>query len=365
MAKDEMDNAKTNYYGNLDTIYHHIAAVCVESGDVAGAKAFVATFPSPLAKVMAYQSIAEAQAKAGDVAAAHEALALAQTVAAGIHDTSAKIIPDGTIRTAYAAIAQIQAETGDAAGAKATLTRLQEVVRKDAAGQSQEVANLASDSVFSAQLFVCLEIAANEAKAGKSLEARRNIAAARAAAAQMNSQDLKVYGCLAIGEKQRDIGDLPGMRETMATAGTAAARIRFKGVNEDSNNINKVWAYCAIMTAQAKAGDAAGAHKTLQMILAIIPAFTPGHSGYKSWAYCAIARSQAASGNIAEAKATAAQIQSEDDKARAYCDIVVAQAASGDTAGAIEYCTQVLTDPRKRCKCLTDAAMSLCGSKAK
>ncbi len=114
------------------------------------------------------------------------------------------------------------------------------------------------------------------------------------------------------------------------------------------------------MTAQAKAGDTAGARESLETVRSLIPRFTPEYSGYKSWAYREIAQSQAASGSLAEAKATADQIESEEDRATAYRNIVYAQAASGDAAGAVEYCARMLADLPKRCKCLTDAAMSLC-----
>ncbi len=209
LAENELDNAKSNYYSNLETIYSHIASVWAETGDMTGAKAFVAKTHdnAKFAKTMSYQCIAEAQAKAGDVAGAYQTVELAKTIVAEIHEASDRIFPDLNIRETYTNIAEIQAKAGDVAGAKTTLARLQDVVQRSTADQSEAIANLAKDSVFTSQASVCLDIAAREAKAGNLAEARRNIEAAKAAAANVNDQSMKAYACLSISESQRDIGD--------------------------------------------------------------------------------------------------------------------------------------------------------------
>lgn len=358
-AKNEVENNKATYYLNFGTICSHIADVWAEAGDIAGAKTFVEIMPDdPLSKALSYQLIAVAQAKAGDVDGAYQTVELAKAVTARIRVEQARIFPDLCIQNTYTEIAQVQAEAGDEAGAKATLARLQDMVRKDTAGQSKAIADLAQDSVFASQVFVCLEIAASQAKAGNIAEARRNIEAAKAAA-KISDQNSATYSYLAISQSLRDIGDVDAARKTINLAKAAVEKFDHKTTSEDRNH-RKIWGYCSIMAAQAKAGDDAGAGETLETMRSLISKFSPEYSGFKSWAYRAIAEAQAATGNIAGAKAAATQIQSESDKERAYRGIVELQAEAGDAAGAIEYCTQMLTEPSKRCKCLTDAAMRLC-----
>jgi hypothetical protein len=360
-AKSEVENAKSTFYLNLAPIYGDIIQVWAATGDIAGATAFVTQIPkgAELAKTMCYRSIAEAQAKAGDVAGAYQTIELARTMVAGIRGQPDKIFPDFNIQEAYAEIAKIQVKAGDVPGAKATLGRLQDVVGKNTAGQSKSVAQLAEDTAFASQMAVCLEIAAARAKTGDMAEARRNIAAAKAAA-ERTGPNLRAHSYVAVSQSQLDIGDAPAARETLAAAKAAVERMDYKIANPSSNLINKIYAYCSVMAAQAGAGDAAGARETLETARGLIPKFSPEYFGYKSWAYRAIADAQAAAGDLPGAKASAAQIQAEDDKDRAYRSIVAAQAAAGDAAGAIEFCARVQSQPNKRCEYLTSAAKELC-----
>ena len=330
LADDALSSGTTtSYYSTVNTVCVDIADVWARTGDIAGAKDFVERIPGGLfAQVLGYGCIAEAQAKAGDVAAAYRTVELMRTANQKMQGDYRGIFSNLRICETYANIAQAQVKASDISGAQSTLARLQDAVENDSLNQEKKFADLMEDLVLLARLHLFLEIASTKTKVDNLVEARKNIEAAKAIVGKLNSQDQKTFSLLAIGELQQTIGDYEGVRKSLAAAKTAASKIEAKGAHDRHANYYKVAVYRAIISVQAKAGDKAGASKTLEIIQAIISRFPDEDSNYKSFGYRDIAHIQAESGDLDGAKATVAKIESSDDRISAFQSIVEAQAES-------------------------------------
>ena len=149
-----------------------------------------------------------------------------------------------------------------------------------------------------------------------------------------------------VGDRDRALG---GIVDGWIAAGRFAAALETAKAIADSDD--RTWNIIAVLKAQADAGDAAGADRTVREALAAGPdAFSGG-----SPALMAIAEQQGKLGDAAGALATARAIADNSWRSKAMSLIATAQAAAGDAAGAeatlsvaLELALETAADDRSR-----------------
>ena len=149
-----------------------------------------------------------------------------------------------------------------------------------------------------------------------------------------------------VGDRDRALG---GIVDGWIAAGRFAAALETAKAIADSDD--RTWNIIAVLKAQADAGDAAGADRTVREALAAGPdAFSGG-----SPALMAIAEQQGKLGDAAGALATARAIADNFWRSKAMSLIATAQAAAGDAAGAeatlsvaLELALETAADDRSR-----------------
>ena len=132
LVQDEKVEAVLRKYSNQDTEERDgkskallvIVEALANRADIAGAQKIIAFIPGPRHKSDAQTAIAEAQVKAGDIAAANSTIVSAKRTADLIQDAFWK-------SNAQMHIAWAQAKNGDIAGAQATISLIQDADRKE------------------------------------------------------------------------------------------------------------------------------------------------------------------------------------------------------------------------------------------
>jgi uncharacterized protein YPO0396 len=216
--------------------------------------------------VLAYYSIARAQAKAGNSSASKEAIDLAKQAAADIEDTSLRA-------GAFWHLAEAEAKAGDLAAFKEAIQLTKEAIE----GMDPEM-----------KVMMYVMIGAAQEQAG-------DLAGANRTAAGLGATSSWWMSALT-AEAQAQAGDFPA---AMATAA---------GIEEPDT---KAYAYRRIAEAQARAGDFAGAQQTAS---GIVSSTLPSQ---KAEAYAQIAEAQAKAGEVEELKAWVGTLRERDEVMRA------------------------------------------------
>ena len=284
--------------------YRDIAQAQARAGDVAGARKSIEVVEAAFAEIYgksggdagSYCEIAEIQILVGDVAAARQALEKAK---AAIPSEKERWPADGV--TFYELILPLQLQLGDKAGARESVDAAKRI-----AGELQR-----TDSYCT---LAGMQIGLDDQKA-----ARQSVETAKAIAAKTHIDNYDPRP--EIARVQASLGDLADAKATLA------------GVCTD--DVGKTNAYEDIAELQAGKGDFAGAKATI----ALIP---EKHKVNREAALARIADAEAEAGRIASAKAT---VEGIDDrlKAIAYRRIGGVQVESGDFAGAQATAEQIRT----------------------
>lgn len=311
MLEIARENAE-NYHGQgRSTIYGDVFKAQVLAGDLAGAEAAAVKIATQSKKgrpltLAAYEGIAEGQAEAGDVPGAKATaakiadadtrawveaeIAIQQAKAGDVIGAKATVSQIGNKDAkawAYPRIAQAQAKAGDVPGAQATVTKIRDKPRRVkvfcAIGQAQVKAG---DLVAAIRSF---DLAAEAAAPIKERDERRS-ALFEVAKARMEAGDVAGAKAMAapfiqgwvyrtIAKTQAQAGDLAAAREALDAARAVdsgeegyvdveVVRIQtlcgdFQAARQTAAKISdpmyRQHAYTAIIAAQAKAGDVAGA----------------------------------------------------------------------------------------------------------
>jgi tetratricopeptide (TPR) repeat protein len=287
--------------------------LCLASGDIAGAQITADAMRSGHFKSKSHSYLAEAKAKAGDIAGANKSLATALKIINEMIDLRTSDFyrdkSDALNITADAqvALAKAQIKYGDIAGAQKTFAAALETgeltkATYNKSGIGFEHTTGASDSYSRA-----CSIARAQVETG-------NIAGALNTAERIGDLIFKEYALASIAEAQ-------------ATAGDIGAALTTNGLFQDPDR--KLENLIRIAKAQAKNGDNTGAKKTLAPVIeAGGPAKNPAR-----WLR-EIAPIQAMSGDIAGARQTADLIQDPYDRSVALLFIAATQTKSGDIVGA-------------------------------
>ena len=280
LAENSAGKITEEWFKNLARL--DILGVKAEAGNVAGAKRMVEQFNAfgGVGKANAYRVIAEAQANAGDVAGARQTLELAKTSALGIGVEAQKGFGDLAIAQACNAIAVAEAKAGDVAAAKMT------------------AAQIGYDGM---RAITYLAIAETQARSGDAAGARQGIELAKAAMAKV-ADDMKVTAYLELARVQTEAGDASTARESMRVARAAAAMVG----SGRSGKVATAVAYSEIAMAEAWTGDLRGAKATAAQI--------NGETGMQEGAYHAIVAAQAKAGDAAGAIDYCSRVQSDPNK---------------------------------------------------
>ena len=204
--------------------------------------------------------------------------------------TTAKEISDEfEVGRALGQIAEAQARRGDTAGAVATASRMKD-----------------TDGWYKVSAYE--KIARAQAKTGDAVGARKSLEAAKAVAASEPNESNKASHLHAVASTQAEVGEISDAKATTA---------------QISDKYEQSHAYTGIAAEQAKAGDRAGAHQTIELAKTSAAQLTDGNT--KGDAYRSVAREQAIAGEIDAVRETAAKINDKMDQHYAYYDIVLAQ----------------------------------------
>ncbi len=239
--------------------YEQIAIAQAKVGDIGGAqKTLTQLSLKEVNKQWAYGKVAEAQAKSGDIAGAKE---------------TASQIPDDYVKSlAYTNIAIAQAEVSNITGAKKTLALAMETASR-----------ITKDGFFDRPN---TNIAEAQAKTGDIAGAQKTLTLAMEAASRITNLSGKSQAYVNIAAALTKMDDIAGTRKMLALATEAASRITYYDSYQDS-------AYADIAKAQAEAGDITEAQETVSRI---------GNDYLRSMAYAEIAKVQAKAHSIAKAK---------------------------------------------------------------
>jgi len=263
----------------------------------------------------AYHAVAEAQAKAGGIAAAQQTADLIQEV---FHKCLTEL-----------AIAQVQIKTSDFAGANRTLR-----AAENCADLIQEVFHKCSTE---------LAIAQAQIKTSDFADANRTLRAAE------NCSELEGSGEDRIGIASAKIqtGDLEGARQTLLVARKFADSMPTSSSDEANLKANRLG---AIFELQAAAGDIAGARQTLAAGIKAMDLMTNGANRLPELILVKdyvgnlrkLVNSRIKTGDIAGAKEIADLVVDPAVKSFAQDDIAEAQANAGDFVGAQNTADSIL-----------------------
>jgi len=283
------------------------------------ARAAAAEVKSAYDRRDALVAVAHAQAAAGDNAAARASLVAAREALGEDH-------PDDNRVTSYCQIADELVKVSGRAEAAATLR------------QASQIAAGIRLPFFQADSYVM--VATRRARLGDDEGATADFDAAVRAAEQ---------------DPSRSGGRLKSIARGMAAAGRFAAADAL--AERLTDEFDRRMAYEAIAAARARAGDLAGARKTLERLpddrkcdgrWAIVRALTQARKfddalavaaemrdcPEREIAYAGIVKEQAQAGDVAGAKATAKLVEWGFHKEDVFSALALAQARAGDAAGA-------------------------------
>jgi tetratricopeptide (TPR) repeat protein len=258
-------------------------------------------------RAYAQAAIAEALARAGDVALAQQ---VARAIGEGDPDPSETT--DESLRP-MAAIAAAQARAGDSAGAKATLHAAFKQARA-----------MSSGAIKSGRL---REIAETRAALG-------DLAGAREAIDAISGDNVaRVAALVALARAEIQAGHEPDARATFRQALAAASgSFARKNLLRDRPAVNRAKAFRTIATAQAETGDIAGALATIA---------AEGSSDGKSTNLAELVPIQAHSGDVTGALETTRTIPNAGKQAEARAAIAQLQARTGNEAAALDWIGQL------------------------
>lgn len=265
------------------------------AADIEGARKLANGIELPDWKALAFQEIALAQARSGDIPGA------LKTVTA-ITDTA-----DGRYFKALALsmIAPIQVKAGDKAGAGRTQALALESTHPISGTMQVDKVNLYRS------------IAASQADTGDLPEACRTLSLALETASQIEKETGKAEALANIAWSQAKAFDGPGARKT---------------IGQIKSDTYKTLGLTAIAREQTKTGDQVGARQTLTQALETALKIKPTEE--KSFVYQTLAEEQATAGDISGAMQTAKRIQSTHRRYETYKFITKLQLKAGDLAGA-------------------------------
>jgi hypothetical protein len=304
--------------------YQAIAIAQVRAGNVSDAKKTAALLDDDPWHTLVLCAIAGAQAQAGDVPAARRTIEEAKTRIDKIDDYRAE---------AYDALARAQLKTGDLMAAKDSAKLayhaseppvMSEVAAAQAgAGHVADALATAAElgSGYDATCAFCA-IAVAQAETGHPADALQTLRNHKAILDTLQHRRVWLVTYRAVISAQVKAGDFAGAKET---AERAHDRNPWLMLREQL--------YLVVVAAQLKAGDVAAAKITAEQIAA---------GEYKAAAYCEVVAAQAKTGNIEQAKATAERIGYANDwSAEASRLIAAAQIKAGDLPGAVNTVTTV------------------------
>ena len=279
-----------------------LAEAQARAGEVADAKDIAREISDSGISASAFSGIAQAQAEVGDIA--------------GAMDTARGISDGDALAWAFGGIAKAQARAGDIAGATETARGISNDDRRASAfsgiAQAQaEVGDIAgamdtargiSDSRSRGYAFMGIALAQAEAD---------DIAGAMDTARGISYSHARLSAFILISNAQAGAGDI-AIAGAMDTA---------RGISDSDD---RAWAFVDVARARARAGDISGAKEIAR-----------GIEGFqRAFAFSSIARAQAEAGDIAGAKDTARGISDSGDHESAFSGIAEAQAEAGDISGA-------------------------------
>lgn len=284
-----------------DEEYYDLVEAQTADGDIEGAERTIALMKDEYDyKVYAYCTLAETQARLGDMSAAQELLRRASEAATHVDIAQHEY-------GAYLTLGRTQAKLGDAEGAKKSLARAVAQVRYMPAG----------DWLDDQENVVWYRLGASaQAKAGDLAGARKTFDLARRQAGRFNDKEVRasMYGNIAAAEAGVKLRDI------------AAARAAIEGIPSGAYR-DGARAYLAITL--AKEGHVVEAVKEAELIE---PA---GSEVYYQIVLAQLKEADAA------AEQTAAMMSRGTWRDRAYKEISLSRARRGDTRGARETATSI------------------------
>jgi hypothetical protein len=315
--------------------------------------------PSDAWRTDALASLAEAQARVADSGARHTALSIED---------------DAKRDAALVGVANAQAKSGDVAAALATVSEIADAslradslvviagaqVRAGDAAGAARLANGIDDAAVRAAVLV--GVAQAQAAVGDSAGARET--AARAYDSAQASRKPRVIGAVA-AELVR-VGDLDTSR--------AAARLMIEEATAKKDRKGfggwvlslfspdaGAWlkALSEFATAQAAAGDAAGARETFRVASEILDELESDSTRRSAWT--ALAAARARSGEAEAVRALALEADDAWQRAEAFAAVADAQARAGDAAAA-HATVALIDDASARAGALAVLAGTLAGA---
>jgi len=344
--------AKINDARSMVSALAQIAVAQAQVGDEAGAEAtFVQAMETTATigiaggqRASTLAEVAVARGRAGDTAGSGATFVLARDLVLARKAATESRFDSYSPDRLLVAIAEAQAKAGDVAGAKETAARLPEGLKVDVACRIAEAQARVGDVTGAKSTAAGIsenerswplsEIAVAEAKTG-------DTQGAKTTAAKITNAIWKAKALRGVGEAQIRAADTVGAKatlllakETAAGVGDALTKVARGNSTAQPSSLDKAQAFSEIAETQIKAEDVAGAKVTLLLAKEAATGITDARS--KAQVAIGITGVLAKLGDVAGAKETAAGISDEMQRATALIVIAEVQARCADIAGAKE-----------------------------